>query len=118
MFNKRGPHEPIAIQTTLGWVLSGPLPVEKSSSIVTCNHVAYIIETMPLHRQEKQDLEKSLHKLWDLDTLGIRAEDEVHEATIDNISFTGERYSVGLPWKVGHSPVPTNYNTTPDIPDF
>ena len=107
-----GPHEPIAIQTTLGWVLSGPLPGEKSSSIVTCNHVVHVIEPMPFNRQEKQDLEKSLHKLWDLDTLGIRAEDEVHEGTIDNISFTGERYSVQLSWKVGHSPVPTNYNSS------
>ena len=29
--------------------------------------------------------------------------------TIDNIQFNGERYSVCLPWKVGHGPVPSNY---------
>ncbi len=60
----------------------------------------------------KQDLDKTVHKLWDLDSLGIRVEDEVHEGVIDDILFTGERYSVGLPWKVGHAYLPTNYNNS------
>ena len=36
-------------------------------------------------------------------------EDEIHEGVIDDILFTGDRYFVGLPWKVGHAPLPTNY---------
>ena len=50
-----------------------------------------------------------MHKLWDLESLGIRVEDEVHKSVVNNISFTGERYSVGLPWKMGHGPIPNNY---------
>ena len=42
-------------------------------------------------------VEDSLHKLWDLETLGIRPVDEVHATTIDNIEFTGERFSIKLP---------------------
>ena len=51
-----------------------------------------------------------MHKLWDLEKIGIRVEDEVHQSVISSISFTGGRYSVGLPWKVGHGPIPNNYD--------
>ena len=56
----------------------------------------------------KQETELNLHKLWDLDSIGIREGDQVHESVIDNITFTGSKYSVGLPWKLGHGPVPLN----------
>ena len=55
-------------------------------------------------------MEEEVSKLWDLDTLGIRPENEVHEKLIDEISYAGNRYTVGLPWKVGHEDLPSNYN--------
>ena len=55
-------------------------------------------------------IEEQVNKLWDLDSLGIRPKDNVHEALLDDIVFTGERYSVSLPWKEGHGPLPLNYN--------
>ena len=60
-------------------------------------------------KEEERELEKSVKKLWDLETVGIREENEVHEALKDNISFDGERYKVGLPWKEGHDKLPSNY---------
>ena len=48
----------------------------------------------------------------DLDSLGIRETDEVHEIFNDDIIFNGERYSVRLPWKVGHATLPTNYENS------
>ena len=50
-----------------------------------------------------------VNKLWDLDSLGIREDNQVHENLVDNICFTGERYQVGLPWKIGNGDLPTNY---------
>ena len=47
--------------------------------------------------------------MWDLETLGIRQDNEVHETVKDDIIFTGNRYSVGLPWKIGHNKLPSNY---------
>ena len=55
-------------------------------------------------------MEEKVSKLWYLGTLGIRPENEVHEQLIDEISFSGERYTVDLPWKVGHDDFPSNYN--------
>ena len=57
---------------------------------------------------KKQETELNFHKLWDLDSIGIREENEVHESVVDNIAFTGSKFSVGLPWKFGHGPVPLN----------
>lgn len=95
--------EPVAIETELGWVLSGPLAIEcersDSANIVTVNTVVM---------QERNSIDSQLDRLWDLDSLGIRPVNEVHEEFSDNIEFTGKRYSVKLPWKTGHRRLPTN----------
>ena len=62
-----------------------------------------------LQCDQSQKLDEQVNKLWDLDSLGIRPKDDVHEFLVDNIKFTGERYCVSLPWKVGHGPLPLNY---------
>ena len=54
-------------------------------------------------------LESTVGKLWDLESLGIKASDEVHESFENDISFIDGRYSVKLPWKQGHEPLPSNY---------
>ena len=81
-----GPSEPVAVKTTLGWVLSGPLRGNKPSGN-ECN-INFVSNAM----QDKKQLEESLHMLWDLHTLGIREKDDVHTNLIDNITFTGSRY--------------------------
>ena len=98
-----GPNEPIAVKTTLGWVLSGPLKISKSSE------TEYSINLVSSAIKDKQ-LEECLYKLWDLDTLGIRENDEVHTNLVDDIAFKEDRYSVSLPWKVGHKDLPRNYD--------
>ena len=50
-----------------------------------------------------------MHRLWDFETLRIREGDEMHEVLKDEIESMGEKYKVELPWKEGHSKVPSNY---------
>ena len=101
-----GPQQPVAIKTLLGWTLSGPLKAGKLHylSHVNVNFVS------SMNKSDKQHLDELVHKLWDLDSIGIREGDHVHETLIDNIHFTGEQYQVGLPWKVGHGDLPSNYD--------
>ena len=106
-----GPDEPVAVKTSLGWVLSGPVKGEKLDSI-DCN-VNFCIDSIPpLVAGEKHDLDNQIQRLWDLDSLGIREKDKVHENVLDDIAFVGNRYSVGLPWKSGHKPLASNYNVS------
>ena len=48
----------------------------------------------------KSSLDNEVQKLWDLETIGLKDTDEVHDDLLDIVSFTGERYSVKLPWRV------------------
>ena len=63
--------------------------------------------------KECLNLESDVHKLWDMETLGIiESEDEEHEAFVNSVSLTGNRYSVRLPWKEWHPELPSNYATS------
>lgn len=101
------PEEPVAIQTGLGWVLSGPLVARESSDSCSKVQVNFVgQESVGTRNLSTAD---SVNRLWDLETLGIRECDEVHEEFLDSIRFTGERYSVRLPWKEGQEELPSNY---------
>ena len=98
----------MAVKTKLGWVLSGPLKFEGTSfnspEYSTVNFLPHVMQDSRMLSEGE-----NVNKLWDLGTLGIRQEDEDQEAVIDEIKFTGTRYFVGLPWKVGHDKLPSNY---------
>jgi hypothetical protein len=96
-----GVDEPVAVETRLGWVLSGPMKCKVDS--VRGTNVNLIIE------DRGNGLDRNFSWLWDLETMGIKEEDEFQVEFLDNISFTGERYEVSLPWKVEHPPLASNY---------
>ncbi|XP_048580427.1 uncharacterized protein LOC116614572 [Nematostella vectensis] len=95
--------EPVAIQTTLGWVLSGPLQGDEGG-VSNVNLIGCDLSS--------SNVESEVVKLWDYETLGIREENEVHESLKDGIVFTGERYRVKLPWKEGIECLPSNYGNS------
>eukprot|EP00795_Rhopilema_esculentum_P016152 gene16152-biopygen907 len=83
------PGEPVAVQTKLGWVLSGPLTGMK---VASCgNSSVYLILDSSAANNVKSSMDNEVQKLWDLETIGIRATDEVHDDLLDNKSFTGKR---------------------------
>ena len=55
-------------------------------------------------------LDSEIHKLSDLESIGIKSDDDVHESFENDIGFSEGRYSVKLPWKQGHDPLPSNIN--------
>ena len=101
------PDEPVAVQTSLGWVLSGPIKGRLNDT----PHGAARVNTIRAEIQEG-NLDSEICKLWDLETIGIRPKDEVSESFQDNIVFNGVRYTVRLPWKVSHEALPTNYTNS------
>ena len=103
--------EPVAISTSLGWVLSGPLKIPQQKSTAGTNLVTHVLE---IQEQEVQGtvhetLSVEFQRLWDLDSIGIRERDSVHENFLKNIKFQDGRYTVGLPWKEHHKVLPLNY---------
>ncbi|XP_046856555.1 uncharacterized protein LOC124449645 [Xenia sp. Carnegie-2017] len=94
-------NEPVAIDTCLRWIVSGPL---KGSWKIKNAHVNLVSQTAT----QKNSTNRQVNKLWDLETLGVRETDDVHEALLDKIEFNGHKYSVRLPWKQGHGHLPSN----------
>ena len=96
---------PVAVSTTVGWVLSGPvgnLPKERLSSIqFQSTHVLRVDSA-----NSDDTMYKDFEKLWDLDSIGIREKNTVYEAFEKNVSFEDGRYCVYLPWKEHHKLLP------------
>ena len=102
---RRGkPGEPVAIDTVLGWVVSGPiggLDVNEPVNTALANFVS----------AEVRNPVVDINQFWDLESIGIKDQSsDVHESVISDLKFTGTRYSVGLPWKENHDPLPSNYD--------
>ena len=106
MYNRGGGlDEPVAVETELGWVLSGPMKSQSSGpGPVQINLV---------NTEDKESLDVDVNRLWDLEVIGIKEPRRwVYEEYRDSISFDGHRYSVKLPWKEGCPDLPTNYTTS------
>ena len=108
----RGERGPIALESCLGWVLSGPMYDCPSSSSTEVNladtHVLFLTSTK---RSEEQALEQQVAKFWSLESIGIsRNELSLYETFQDEIEFIDGRYQVGLPWKQDHPVLPDNYD--------
>ena len=103
---------PTAIETRLGWVLSGPVTglCSESSSVnaLSC-HVLKVEASQ--HGCSNTSLDQALRKFWDLETIGINPEESsVYDDFVLTITFRNGRYCVSLPWKCYHPPLPDNYN--------
>ena len=94
---KRGSAGPIAMETRVGWVLSGPM--EDPSLFVNfmsleSNHTLY------LDNNDNSLIELRFNNFWNLESLGITSEESsVHQNFCDTITFKDGRYQVKLPWK-------------------
>lgn len=102
---------PVASCTTLGWVLSGPVPSEKKGAqLSSVNFVSTHVLKVACEPKKGCHTEELLQRLWDLDSIGIREKETVHEAFLENISFANDRYSVKLPLKENRDLLPDNYD--------
>ena len=108
---EKGENGPLAIETKLGLVLSGPIKVDEVSSSVnlffnSCSSHLLRVDTL----LENETLECNLQRFWSLESLGILPEKETTlEQFVQQISFYKGRYEVCLPWKESHPPLTSNY---------
>ena len=68
------------------------------------------MHVLKIESTEMSDMKDDLQKFWDLETLGIKEhETSVHDKFSNDITFTGERYQVKLPFKDNHPMLPDDY---------
>ena len=102
----KGESGPTAMNTKLGWVLSGPIERSTVSREPVTNLAAN-----PL--RDGAGLDNEIKKFWELEALGIQPEEaSVYEEFTNTISRKDGRYEVQLPWKHSHPVLPDNYKAS------
>ena len=98
---------PVALDSRLGWILSGPVGGNSSVSSIPMN----LVQTHAMQVDTKEmTLEKQLSKFWELESLGISPqENSVYETFKDGIEFVDGRYQLRLPCKQDHPLLPDNF---------
>ena len=104
---RRGKSGPVAVNTELGWVLSGatssPEPDVPSTCLVT--HTLRV-DGLP---RDSPNLDDRLKSFWELESFGISGADHtVYNEFENTIRTVNGKYEVELPWKEGHPPLPDN----------
>ena len=106
-----GSKGPTAIETGLGWVLSGPAPTTGLSqhSFLTTTHVLKI--GLPSSGNEQDSLEKLLQSFWDLESIGITGKEKstLYDDFCNTVATRDRRYEVSLLWLETHRPLADNY---------
>ena len=97
---------PTAVQSKLGYLLSGPLQLSSQSQEIT--NTFHISVNLP-------GMEHSIEQFWSIESTGtLPALPQSHDQFTDDYlaSITRENngsYVVKFPWKDNHAPLPSNY---------
>ena len=99
-----GQSGPTAIDTHLGWVLSGPV-----CSDANLRDLHYPAHSMLVHTSDESSMDNVLKNFWELESLGILpAEPSVYDTFKQSIKFDNGRYEVCLPWRSKETRPPSN----------
>ena len=98
---QRGDTGPVALETKIVWVLSGPVErqqTEESVVNLVKTHTLFIDTSL----KESGNLEEGLEQFWELEAIGVKPKEEsVHTKFTQEITFQDGRYEVSLPWRFG-----------------
>ena len=102
----RGQCGPVAINTKLGWVLSGPAETDGRDKLTA----SLTTHTLQVNTVGNEETEAVLRSFWELESLGIQeSSDSVYDHFISSILLKEKRYEVSLPWREYHEPLLDNY---------
>ena len=107
---ERGDAGPVAVNTKLGWILSGPGPPPVSTDLSATSLITVHTLAISAEPSSDNDLSEKLRSFWELESLGIeKVEKSTHDKFEEDIHFKEGRYEVLLPWKEMHEPLSDNY---------
>ncbi len=88
---------PVALNTKLGYVLSGPVQGASCANESTVNLSETHILKVTSEVVQENTLHQDIKTFWDLESLGIKSnEPAVYDKFLDDITFDGVRYVVRL----------------------
>ena len=112
---KRGEEGPIAVNSKLGWLLSGPINETVDRSYITHSNLIIDGHNSLFQTIASQDdvLADTLKSFWETESIGISepsANGDVKTESFEiNVKRNGDRYEVKLPWKEDCLPCSNGY---------
>ena len=104
-------NEPIAIESKLGWILSGRYEKINNTSI-NLNQTHFFFTVQSSKTFETLNIVKSFKNLWDVESAGIDKENyDVYKNFEAELTFSDKRYSTKLPFKFYDGVIPDNFST-------
>ena len=105
---KKGTKGSFAIESCLGWMVSGLHNNlnEASTNMITTHALRTYCE------QDETSLTQVMKKFWNLDSLGVNNELEVVNDFEQNLQFDGESCVIKLPIKSHHEFLPDNHQNS------
>ena len=106
----QGESGPTAIETHLGWVLSGPVSNTTEQNKPTRPPTSHAMHVSTTHLSDSPPhLSNLLKAFWELESLGIKQEEpSVYDNFKKTVMFKNGRYEVNLPWKSTQTRLPSN----------
>ena len=89
---------PVAINSKLGWLLSGPLSSVDYNHITSTNFIIASNDSSMASTNDDELCFREIEAICITDTLAVQPSTDQF---LDHIAFTGDRYEVSLPWKEG-----------------
>ena len=105
---------PIALESTLGWIISGPYSIDNETNVYNVDsHFLFVPPSLfNTNAVEKESFE-SYSKIWDIESVGVtKKELEVYQNFENELEIKQGRYSIKLPFKSTSEFVPDNYITS------
>ena len=104
---KRGGSGPVALESRVGWLLSGP--IIEGNTVGDCDS-----QSMLILNQEDDRLDLLAEKFWSLETIGVveSKNSDVMKRFSDTVVFkeNSGRYQVNLPWRENMGVLSDNYS--------
>ena len=95
------PNSPIALESRIGWVLTGPYRSPNFESNLS-------ITTLSAVHSFEECLDNTLSKFWEVESIGS-PEENVFDQYKENVEFDGGIYVTKLPFKLHHEILPDNF---------
>lgn len=102
-----GDKGPIAVNSKLGWLLSGPVKGTLDQSCVTHSNLIIEGHDALFARNEDDIITNTLKDFWETEAIGIKdlTQQETKESFNIDLAWSEDRYKVNLPWKENSLPL-------------
>ena len=109
---RTGDKGPIAIESNLGWLLSGPIESTAVANLASSHLIVVENQDDPTDLPTDDQLTSALKQFWETESLGINLDesDQTHDHFLWNIEFVQGHYQIGLPWKGDATAVHNHFN--------